>query len=222
MKTIIVGGGKIGYYLAKTLYEKGYDLSVVESDFTVSKNIADTLDVPVVWGDGTDADTLRKAGAEKCDTIIAITGRDEVNLVVCQVAKHCFNIAKTVGKVNSPLNMNTMKALGADIVISSTDNIIRLLEREVDNHRIKELVALNDGKAALFEVSLPENYVFSGRELMSISLPESCNIISITRNEDFIIPRGKTKLFSNDLLLIVSSTGAVNEVRRCLKLGKYE
>lgn len=222
MKTIIVGGGKIGFYLTKTLYEKGYDVAVVESEYTVSKSIADTLDATVIWGDGTSVDTLRKAGAEDCDKLIAITGKDEANLVICQIAKRIFNIPKTVGKVNNPKNMQNMKALGVDIAISSTDNIIKLLEREVDNRRIKELIPLSDGKAAVFEIKLPDNYVYEGREIMNVTLPESCNIISITRGEDFIVARGKTQLMSNDVLLIVSATTVVEEVRRNLKLKKYE
>lgn len=222
MKILIVGGGKIGFYLAKTLSEKGCGVSIIETDYSVSRNIADVLDVSVVLGDGTSVDVLRKAGAEECDTLIAITGRDEANLVICQIAKRVFKIPKTVGKVNSPKNVSNMKALGVDIAISSTDNIIMLLEREVDNRRIKELIPLNDGKAAVFEIRLPENYVYSGREIMSVSLPESCNIISITRGDDFIVPRGKTQLMSSDVLLIVSATSVVEEVRRNLKLKKYE
>ena len=93
------------------------------------------------------------------------------------------------------------------------------MEREVDNSRIKELMPIN-AKAAVFEVIIPENYVYDGKMIADIKLPDGCNKISITRGDDFIIPRGRTKLLSNDILLIVSSLNAANDVRRMLKIKK--
>lgn len=219
MKAIIVGGGKVGYYLAKTLLERYYEVSVIEKDKLTCHYLANTLDVTVVHGDGSTSRVLKRAGAERCDSIIAVTGEDEVNLIVCQMAKRVFGVKKTISKVNNPKNVETVKALGADIAISGTDNIIKQMEREVDNSRIKELITINE-KAAVFEVIIPEDYVYDGKNIADIKLPDSCNIISITRGNDFIIPRGRTKLLSNDILLIVSSVGAANEVRRMLKLKK--
>ena len=219
MKAIIVGAGKVGYYLAKTLLERNYDVSVIEIDKAASQYFANTLDVTVVRGDGSTKRALAEAGADRCDSIIAVTGEDEVNLIICQMAKRIFNVKKTIAKVNNPKNVETIRFLGADIAISSTDNIIKQMEREVDNSRIKELMPIN-GKAAVFEVILPENYVYSGRIIADIKLPEGCNIISITRGEDLLIPRGGTKLMSNDKLLIVSSLNAANDVRRMLKIKK--
>lgn len=219
-KAIIVGGGKIGYYLTKTLSENDYDLSLVEVDKEISRQVANTLDATVVWGDGTSATTLEKAGVKNCDAVIAVTGRDESNLIICQMAKKMFNVPKTVAKVNNPKNVDALKKLGVDIAVSGTELIIRNLEHEVDNSRIKELIPLNDGKAAVFEVKLPSDYVYDGRELSDIRLPEGCNIISIQRRDEFIIPRGKTKLMSDDMLLIVSTTSVANEVKRVLKLKK--
>lgn len=219
MKAIIVGGGKVGYYLAKTLLERYYDVSVIEKDKLTCQYFANTLEVTVVHGDGSTQRALKRAGADRCDSIIAVTGEDEVNLIVCQMAKNCFGVKKTIAKVNNPKNVDTIKSLGADIAISGTDNIIRQMEREVDNSRIKELLPINE-KAAVFEVTIPEDYVYDGKIIADIKLPDGCNIISITRGQDFIIPRGRTKLLSNDVLLIVSSIGAANEVRRMLKLKK--
>ena len=219
MKAIIVGGGKVGYYLAKTLLERYYDVSVIEKDKLTCHYFANTLDVTVVHGDGSTSRALKRAGADRCDSIIAVTGEDEVNLIVCQMAKRVFGVKKTIAKVNNPKNVETVKSLGADIAISGTDTIIKQMEREVDNSRIKELLPINE-KAAVFEVTIPEDYVYDGKIIADIKLPDGCNIISITRGQEFIIPRGRTKLLSNDVLLIVSSIGAANEVRRMLKLKK--
>lgn len=219
MKSIIIGGGKVGYYLSKTLLERNYDVSVIEKEKDVCQYFANTLDVTVVLGDGSTAKALKKAGAERCDSVIAVTGEDEVNLVICQMAKRLFDVKKTIAKVNNPKNVDTMRFLGVDIAISGTDNIIKQMEREVDNSRIKELMPIN-GKTAVFEVIIPENYVYDGKMIVDIKLPDGCNIISITRGEELIIPRGRTKLLSNDKLLIVSSISAANEVRKMLKIKK--
>lgn len=219
MRAIIVGGGKVGFYLARTLLERNYDVSVIENDKETCKYFANTLDVTVVLGDGSSADALKKAGAEKCDSIVAVTGKDETNLIACQMAKRMFGVKKTVAKVNNPKNIDTIKALGVDIVISGTEIIIKQMEREVDNSRIKELMPIND-KAAVFEVILPEDYAYDGKMISDVKLPDGCNIICITRGDDFLIPRGGTKLLSNDILLIVSYISTANEVRRVLRIKK--
>ncbi|MBQ7835587.1 MAG: TrkA family potassium uptake protein [Ruminiclostridium sp.] len=219
-KIIVTGGGRVGFYLAKALTERNCQVVIIESRKDICKEIADSLDVPVIWGDGTCADVLEKAGARGADVFVAVTGRDENNLIACQTAKKLFHIPKTVAKANNPKNVDNIKRLGVDIVISATDSIISLLEREVDHSTIKELIPLNDGKAAVYQVELPENFAYSGKEILNISFPESCNIISITRDNELIIPRGKTKLLAGDKLLIVSSTGSVSDVRRVLKLKK--
>ena len=219
-KTIIVGGGRVGYYLAKSLIERNFNVSLIDSEKETCRHIADTLHISVVWGDGTSAEVLEKAGARDADAVIAVTGRDENNLIACQTAKTVFDVKKTIAKANNPKNVESIKLLGVDIVISATESIIALLEREVDHSAIKELIPLNDGKAAVYQVELPENFALSGTELLNIRLPESCNIISITRGGELIIPRGKTKLVAGDELLIVSLAGALNDVRRALKLKK--
>lgn len=220
MKTIIVGGGKVGYYLSKTLLERNYDVSMVEIDRDVCQSFANMLDVSVVCGDGTSRRALEKADVEHCETIVAVTGKDEVNLIVCQIAKQVFNVPKTIAKVNNPKNVEAMKSMGIDRIISGTESIIKIMEREVDTSRIKELLPLNNGKAAVFEIIIPENYIYDGKMLCDLRIPESCNIISITRGDEFIIPRGKTRLLSNDVLLVVSAFSEANEVRRALKIKK--
>lgn len=219
-KIIIIGGGRVGFYLAKSLIERDFDVSLIDIDKETCRHTADTHHIPVVWGDGTMASVLEKAGAREAEAVIAVTGRDENNLVACQTAKNVFKVTKTIAKANNPKNVESIKLLGVDIVISATDSIIALLEREVDHRAIKELIPLNDGKAAVYQVELPEHYPLSGTELLNIRLPESCNIISISRDGELIIPRGKTKLLSGDELLIVSLSGALNDVRRALKLRK--
>lgn len=217
MKIIIVGGGRVGYYLAESLRRTGHDTVIIEQDREQCSVCANLLDVTVCAGDGTSQETLRAAGADKADVVVAVMGRDENNLVCCQTAKKVFGVKKTVAKVNDPKNVGALKALGVDTVVSATDYIIQYLEREVDISAVKELIELS-GDASLLEITLPEEYRLAGTTLMELSLPVSCNIVCINRGGNTIIPRGQTKLHSGDVLLVVALSSIEKDLRRALKL----
>ena len=203
MRTIIVGGGKVGFYLAKTLLEQDYRVTIIEQDKEQCRFCANHLDAEVNCGDGTSGDTLRACGAEEADAVIAVMGQDENNLVCCQMAKRLFGVSKTIAKVNNPSNTEALKLLGVDIVISATDNIIQLLEHEVNISSVKELIPLQGG-ATLLEITLPQDYRLDGISLMELKLPADCNIVCITRADRTIIPRGQTTLKGGDLLTVVT------------------
>lgn len=218
MKVIIVGGGKVGYYLIKTLIEHKHEPTVIEINREVSKKIADNMDIPVILGDATKIETLRAAGADEADAFISVTGNDQSNMLSCQLAKDLFGVSKTIARANNPKNVEVIKAFGVDKVINSTDSIASMIEREVDTNKIKQLLQLNDGAVSLFEVTLPENYVYDGKMLMDIKLPALLNIVSITRGESIIIPRGQTVLRSQDKLLIISEPSIIKEIKSTFKI----
>ncbi len=218
MNIVVVGGGKVGYYLTKTLLEHGHHPTVVEASKSVCAFLANELDVPIICGDGTSIDGLEHAGAGQCDALISVTGKDENNLISCQLAKKLFRVPKTIAKVNNPKNAGVMKQLGIDITISSTDNIARLLEHEVDTSKIKQLVAINQGEASINEVILPENYKLHGKKLSEIKLPNMAVIIAVSRGGTTIIPRGDTELHSGDTVLFMSKNDAMHQVKLLLKL----
>lgn len=173
---------------------------------------------PVIQGDGTVLDTLESAGILDCDALIGVSGRDEDNLVACQLAKRCFGVNRTVARVNNPKNLPVMKQLGVDIPISSTDNIARLLEHEVDSAVIKELMSLNRGEASLNELELPKNYKLHGKVLSELKLPVESIIVSIFRDGSLIIPRGNTQLLSGDRMVVMCKSQAMHELSRRLEL----
>lgn len=218
MKVIIVGGGKVGYYLVRTLLEHKHEPTVIEINHEVSKRIANEMDIPVINGDATRYETLEAADTANTDAFISVTGSDESNCIACQLAKNEFGIKKTVAKSNNPKNVSVMKALGIDNVINSTDSIASLIEREVDTSKIKQLLQINNGEITLFEVQIPENYIYDGKTLMDFKFPSLFNIVSITRGEYIIIPRGQTMIKSGDRLMVISETGAVKEIKSVLKL----
>lgn len=221
MRSLIIGGGKIGYYLAKVLMEKGYSISVIEKEKEACQKFANDLNISVIRGDGTAISVLEEAGVENADSVIAVTGRDEDNLVACQLAKRLYQVKKTIAKVNNPKNVATLKKLGVDIVVSSTDNITGQLEREVDSGKIKELLPLSGGRAAVFEIVLDDTFKLTDTPLMEMDIPLTLNIISIIRNEtELIIPRGHTTLKVGDKLMILATIKNKNDILKALKISK--
>ncbi len=212
MQVCIVGGGKVGFYLAKTLLEHDHDPIVVEPNQEACERIANSLDIPVIVGDGTCAEVLEMAGCGNCNSLIAVTGQDENNLVACQLAKKVFKCKRTVARVNNPKNADVLKTLGVDITVSSTSNIVRILEREVETTAIRHLLNLAGGTASLVEICLPDGFRYEGRSLTEISIPENFNIVSVTRGNEFIIPRGATRLFSQDKLVCVCLDAALHTI----------
>lgn len=218
MKAIIVGGGKVGFYLAKTLLEHGYSITIIEQDREQSHYCANNLDAEVSCGNGTTVEALEACGADKADCVIAVLGQDESNLVCCQIAKQKFGVKKTIAKVNNPKNADALKELGVDIVISATDNIIQMLEFEVDLSAMKKLLQLDGEDASLVEITLPKNYALEGKSLMDLNLPAGCLIACITRGTRTVIPSGKTLLLSGDVALVVMMNSAEKELRKALKI----
>ncbi len=220
MKVVVVGAGKVGYYLSKTLMEHGHTPVLVESSREICRQAADTLGIKVICGDGSTIDALEAAGTGEAAGFASVTGSDEANLVACQLAKKTFGVKRTVARVNNPKNLPVMKQLGVDIPISSTDNIARLIEREVDSAAIRQVLSLNRGQATISEVTLPQEYAFDGLRLSEITLPEECIVISITRGGELIIPRGKTVLRGGDVVLLLAGSDELHSLSKALGVGE--
>lgn len=218
MNVIVVGGGKVGFYLAQTLLEHGHEPVIIEKDPKTCHDIANTLDLPVFLGDGTTLDMLESAGIRDCDALIGVSGQDENNLVACQLAKRYFGIGRTVARVNNPKNLSIMKQMGVDIPVSSTDHIARLLEREVDTAAIKQLLSLNRGEASLSELEIPKDYKLHGKRLSELDLPVESIIVSIFRDGQLIIPRGNTQLLGGDKMIVMCKNQIMHELSKKLSL----
>ncbi len=218
MKIIIVGGGKVGFYLAKSLIEHDHEPIIIEIDKEQCTFLADNLDIPIVNGDGTTIDILVTAGIEHAEVLVAVAGHDEANLIACQLAKMKFGIKRTIAKVNNPKNAEVMKKLGIDITVSSTDSITSLIEREVNFSRIRQLVPLDQGHSSLNEIFLPDDFKYNGKKLVDIKMPDQSIIVSIERNGEFIIPRGNTCVYSGDKLLLMAKNSVLYDIKEKLKL----
>ena len=217
MRVIIVGAGKVGYYLAQTLLSHGHKPIVIEPEKELCFRLANNLDVPVICGDGTTVAALESAHNDHCDAFVSATGQDEVNLIACQLAKKRYGVPKTVARVNNPKNLEVMKRLGVDIPVSSTDNIAQLIEREIDISVMKQLLSINRGEATISEIEIPKGYRKNGITLSELDLSNECVVVSVTRKGELIIPRGNTQIFAEDKLIVICR----NEFAHRLLKGLY-
>lgn len=205
MFIVIIGGGKIGYYLTKTLLPYKHKIVVVEPHREYCEKIANELNVAVVIGDGTDIEKLSEVGVDKADIFIAVTGRDEDNLIACQLAKRNFGVRRTISRVNNPKNIQVFERLGVDIAVSSTSIIADLIEQEVDYYGMKTLMKLKNGKIVLSEILITEASPGCNKSLKDIDLPKDCILISVIRDEEIIIPNGYTVIHNGDYIITASS-----------------
>ena len=213
MYIIIVGGGKVGYYLAKTLLSYKHKVVVIEPQRELCEKIANELNIPVCNGDGTTIDKLTELNVSKSDIFIAVTGRDEDNLIACQLAKRNFGVKRTIARVNNPKNIQVFERLGVDIAVSSTSIIADLIEQEVDYSGMKTLMKLKNGKIVLSEILIMGQSHVCNKSLKDVSIPRDCILISVIRDEEVIIPNGFTVLKPGDYIIAVSSQEDQYELR---------
>ena len=213
----LLGGARLAAVLGRA--DKRFGLFSGEPpEVTLEANpaddLADTLAAEVVCGDGTEIAMLEEAGIRQADCLIAVTGVDQANLVAAQLAKRRYQVDKVIARVNDPRNMETFRALGVDIPVSSTDTIARLIEQEVDLSQMHLLATLNKGRASISTVNLPKGSALHGKRLAEITWPKGTLIISVVRQDQLIIPNGFTVLQEG------AEVAAVSEGRSTRALGK--
>jgi len=216
---LIVGGGKIGYYLAKTLMGSGYRVGMVESDAARSARIAEDLGMTVINGDGTALEVLADADAGEATYLVAATGRDEVNLAVCQMAKARFKVPFAVARVIDPRNEAIFKRLGVDSTISTTAIAAQTIENVLPSNGMRIFSIFEGGGVELTEVALREDAPATGSAVAELRLPEECVLIALIRGGSVSFPRGKTVLRSGDRVFALARRESVDALERVLLGG---
>ena len=205
MYYIIVGGGKIGYYLAKQLLEDQHEVLIIEQDAEKCAQLADELGEVVMLGDGCEAATLERAGMARADMVIALTGDDEDNLVACQVAKHKFDVPHTVARINNPKNETIFKKLGTDATISSTSVILSHIEQELPSHPLIPLMTLKGGGLEIVEIKIPSEAPVVGRRIREVLLPQQSLIaLVISSDGQPRLPTPDTVIQAGDEVVVVT------------------
>jgi trk system potassium uptake protein TrkA len=223
MNVIVVGGGKVGYYLVKTLLEQHHRVSVVETRAQRCQLIAETFGILAINGDGTNPADLADAGAERADVLAAVTGQDEVNLLACQLAKREFGLPKVIARVNNPKNRDVFGTLGVDMTVSSTGIISDLIGRELAEQHMRTLLTFEHGDLTLVEMELKEDSPATGRKVSDLAdqMPPESVLVSIIRGAKVVFPKGSTELLANDRVMALTHTGAEHDLRVTL-LGRKE
>ncbi|MDQ6643284.1 MAG: TrkA family potassium uptake protein [Chloroflexota bacterium] len=198
MYIIIGGGGDVGYYLTKSLLSQGHEVLLLEKGATRYLSLAEELGQSVVRGDACEARTMEEVGVNRADVVISVTGEDDDNLVICQMAKKRFKVARTIARINNPKNELLFQKLGIDITVSPTRSILSLIEAELPGSTFVTLMTLKRAGLGIIEVRVPEDSPIVGKTLSSIKLPRSGNIALIIRDKEYIVPTADTKVLAHD------------------------
>ena len=216
MKMVIVGGGKVGWNLARIMLERRHTVSLIERDRQKCEKLADELDAAIFRGDGTNVAVLEAAGTQDADVFMTVTGSDQDNLVACQVARDHFHAKKVISRVNDPRNIETFRVLGIENTVCSTDILTKMIEQEADLAHMHLIATLNQGKAGICSMTLPSNTALDGVALKDISLPRGTLVISLIRRGVLTIPNGSTTLQAGDELVAVSEERSQKALMRAL------
>ncbi|MFP4499321.1 MAG: potassium channel family protein [Vulcanimicrobiota bacterium] len=205
MRVIIVGGGEVVFFLARTFLSKGYKVSIINKDPEECEQLARTLKARVTQGDATEPKILEDAGAREAQILITVTSKDYINLVCCQVGSLMFNIPQTLGMVNDPENYEIFKELGINQVFNQTDLIVSMLEKNVGYEFVTYLFTYGGGKAILSEIEIKESMPAANKQIGKLDLPPEARIISVLRNDDFIYNDDNFVLEVDDKALLVTT-----------------
>ncbi|MCB0046115.1 MAG: TrkA family potassium uptake protein [Caldilineaceae bacterium] len=220
MRVILIGGGKTVYFLARQFISKGYNVTLINRSADEAKNLSRQIKAVVVLGDGSDPAVLEEAGARRADVVLALTGRDQDNLVACQLAKQMYSVPRTVALVNDPENEEVFHQLGVTVAFSATRIIATLIEEQTGFEEITNLVPMAEGKIVFTEVAVGEDAPALGKTLQTLDLPEGVLIAGILRRGEVIVPRGTNRVQLDDRLIVLGQPETYGAALRALVGGE--
>jgi trk system potassium uptake protein len=207
MYVLIVGAGKVGWNLARELIQKGNEITVVESDPQRYAVVEEELEHSVQYGDGSELWVLERAGIERADLVIAVTGDDEDNILISQVAREKYGVEQIVARCNNPRNLQHFELLGIKPAVSATDLILRLIEHEVPKYGLVHLLDLPQERLEIIELEVADGSPAAGRQVKDLGLPDGALVISVLRNGGGFVPAGESVVRAGDEVLVVLDVG---------------
>ncbi len=213
MYVIVVGGGKVGYYLTKQLLTEGHEVLLLEKDRRRQAALAEQMGEVVVQGDGCEVRIMSEAGFGRADVIVAVTGDDEDNLVICQMAKRKFQAPRTVARVNDPDNLALFEKLGIDTTVSSTQIIFNLLDQQIETGEIIPLAALKNGNIEIVAITVSERSPVLGKNVRELPLPGDALIISVVREQHAMLPQGDVRFENGDTVIAMVVADEESQLR---------
>jgi trk system potassium uptake protein TrkA len=214
MKVIIIGGGQVGSYLASLLISNGHDIKVIEHRESVyNKLIKELPKDSLILGNGSDPKVLEDAGIENANVVAAVSGADEINLVVSTLAKMEYGVSRVVARVNNPKNTWLFNSgMGVDIAVNQADILAHFAVEEMNMKEMVTLMKLSRGDYSIIQVKVGQNSKAANQLLKNLAIPKQTVLIAITRNETILIPRGDTQILVDDDILAFTDEGSRMEL----------
>jgi len=217
MYVICAGGGKVGANVARSIMRLNHEVTLIEQRRDRFERLEDEFEHQVQRGDATELFVLERAGISRPpDIVLALTGDDEDNMVICQLAKEKYGVSKVIARVNDPRNQAHFDLLGISPTVCATSSIMGLVEHEVPEHELVHLLELRKENLEIVEVQIDKGSPVAGKKVESLSLPEGARLISVMRDGRSEIAVGATELQPGDQVLAILQPGKEDELRRVL------
>ena len=217
MYVVVAGGGKVGANVARSLLRMGHEVTLIEQRPYRYERLEEVFEHQVLLGDATELHVLEKAGiARPPDLVLAVTGDDEDNLVICQIAREGYNVPKVIARVNDPRNQAHFELLGITQTVCATSNILGLVEHEVPEHELVHLLELRNENLEIVEVLIEGGAPCAGKRIDKLNLPDGARVISVVRAGVAQIADGDTEIRAGDQVLAILEPGKEDELRRAL------
>ena len=217
MFLIVVGGGKVGVSVTRTLLALSHEVVVIEQERPRFERLEEEFEHRAIYGDGTELYVLERAGiARPPDLVVAATGDDEDNIVICQLAREKYGVNKVIARVNDPRNQVYFDLLGISPTVSATSMVLALIEHEVPQHELVHLLELRKENLEIVEVEISPDSSVAGKRVEELRLPESTRLISVMREGKAEIAVGSTQLHPGDQVLAILEPGREVELKRVL------
>ena len=216
MYFIVAGGGEVGFHLAQALLESGHEVMILESDRRRAQFIQEQLGSVVLNAPADEGRYQMEAGCQRADAMIAVTGDDAKNLVICQLAKlHC-HAERVIARVNNPKNEIVFKAMGIDETLSSTRVLMGVIEQELPTGGFMPLMPLTGSHLELIEAEIAVGTPPAGKAISTLGLPKGSLIGGIVRKGEILHAHGDTTLEVGDRVIVFAPTAAEQQVREAL------
>ena len=201
---LLVGGRSKAKSLAQSLLKKGYQVTVINKDLADCEKLAENEKLTVIHGDGTKPYVLEDAGAGNMELVIALTPRDEDNLVICELCKKKFHVPKTLSLLSDPQKTDFFYKMGVDSVVCAISAVTGIIEQQAFMDEMAKAIPIGEGRVQLLEVPISETDPAAQKQVWELNLPKEVIIGCILRRDQTLIPRGDTRILGGDILVLIS------------------
>ena len=220
MYVLVVGAGKVGLNVARSLARLGHEFLLVEQRRSRYDLLADEMEEHLLYGDGTEMWVLEEGGISRADLVVAVTGDDEDNVVIAQLAKHVYGVAKVVARVNNPRNRKTFDLLDVDATVCASTMVISMIEHELPYHQFVPLLSLRRENVELVEIEINEESPAAHLTIADLRLPDGVLLSTILRGDSALPARGAETLLPGDQVLCLLAPGKEKDLIRTLLPGR--